>query len=391
MNRILYIIFFALTLIIMSCKKPYYPPHITPVTGFLVVEGVINAGNDSTRFELSRTVNLDSSTVAPVINAVVTIEGSNNISYPLTDNAAGIYTSAPLNLNQSLTYRLHIITASGEDYKSDYVGVKVTPPIDSVSYQIKSNGLQINLDTHDPANDTRYYRWDFVETWKFHSMYDSQDVSNGDTVLLRTLSQDVYFCYDSGNSNSILLGSSAKLTKDVISQAPITFISSNSEKIETEYSILVNQYALTSDAYSFWQVLKNDTELLGSIFDVQPSEISGNIHSTSNPNEHVIGYVSASTVQTKRIFVYNTSLPLTWKTTYPYTCELDSELFEKNINGTTVFEEDIAFNRNKGGGNMIPVEPILNKMGSIIGHMGSDPYCVDCSLRGTLKQPSFWK
>ena len=391
MNRIQYMIF-ALTIIIMSCTKPYNPPHITPVTGFLVVEGVINAGNDSTRFKLSRTVNLDSSTVAPVTNAVVTVEGSNNISYPLTGNVAGIYTSAPLNLNQSLTYRLHIITASGEDYKSDYVGVKVTPPIDSLPYAIKSNGLQINLNTHDPANNTRYYRWDYVETWEFHSEYDSQYVSNGDTVLYRTPSQNVYYCYTSDNSNSILLGSSAKLIQDVISVAPIAFVPSNSEKIETEYSILVNQYALTSDAYSFWQILKNDTEQLGSIFDVQPSEISGNIHSTTNPNEHVIGYISASTIQTKRIFVHNIVLPETWTPNYPYTCALDSELFSTVINGVVVHQEDIAFNANKGGGALIPVEAITDKTGRIVlGHTGSDPECVDCTLRGTTTPPSFWK
>jgi len=381
----------ALIFTIISCKKPYYPPAIKPLTGFLVVEGVINAGNDSTRFQLSRTVNLDSNTTAPVTGAQVTIEGSNNTTYALNGNAAGIYTSVPLNLDKTQTYRLHIITAKGENYLSDYVGVKTTPPIDTLQYQVESNGVQINLNTHDPANATRYYRWDFVETWEFHSFYYSDYVSNGNVVVPRTAAQQVYYCYTSANSNSVLIGSSAKLTQDVISAAPITFVPSNSEKLEVEYSIQVSQYALTSDAYNFWSLLKQDTEELGSIFDVQPSEINGNIHSTTNPGEHVIGYVSASTIQTKRIFIDNSVLPYEWVATYPYNCGIDS-VFLKEVIGTVVYnEENEFFNYNTGGGALIPINAFYNKAGTLLGHTGSDPICVDCTVRGTTKQPSFWK
>ena len=42
---------------------------------------------------------------------------------------------------------------------------------------------------------------------------------------------------------------------------------------------------------------------MGTIFDPQPSAIKGNIHSLSDPNEMVIGYVGATTVQEERIFI----------------------------------------------------------------------------------------
>jgi len=391
-NTIPYIIS-AIALIITSCTKPYNPPAIKSVTGYLVVEGVINIGNDSSRFRLSRTVALDSAvSSAKVTGAQVTVEGNDNSTYSFVGNSAGVYTSAPLNLSTGKQYRLHIKTTDGKDYLSDYVSPKITPPIDTINYQIQNTGLAITLNTHDPANNTKYYRWDFTETWEFHSKYESDYVSNGDTVISRTLAQYVYFCYANDASNSILLGSSAKLSQDVITQAPITFIPQTSEKIETDYSILVSQYALTSDAYNFWTNLKKNTEQLGSIFDVQPSTIDGNIHCTTNPNEPVIGYISASTIQTKRIFVNNTVLPHSWVPTYPYDCEADSILLAKVEGNTVINQENQYFNANRGAiGLLIPIEAITNKFGTVIGHTGSDIECVDCTTRGTVTPPSFWK
>lgn len=387
-----------LMLTILSCQKPYRPPAIRAVTGYLVIEGIINAGNDSTKFMLSRTVNLDSLAAEPVTGATVTVEGSNSTSYPLNaGNIAGQYTAGPLGLDNSQTYRLHVKTPDGKEYISDFVGIKITPPIDSIYYKVKTTGnqgIQVNLDTHDPANNTKYYRWDFVETWRYHSKYESSWVSNGDTVLQRTPAQQIYFCFQSDSSSSILLGTSAKLIKDVISTAPIAFIPSTSQKLQVRYSINVKQYALTSDAYNFWQNLKKNTEDLGSIFDVQPSQVNGNIHCVSNPNEPVIGYISASTVTQQRIFIDSYGLP-DWITEQPFICALDSVLFVKAVGPppqTITYPEDLFFNYNKGGGAYIPVQGIYDILGNLLGHTGSYPDCVDCRFEGgALKQPSFWK
>jgi hypothetical protein len=382
------------TIGITACTKPYAPPPINAVTGYLVVEGVINAGNNaSSVFRLNRVVNLDSTSNAPVINAQVSIQGKDNTSYTLTGDSAGVYTSAPLQLSSSGQYRIYIKTSNGEEYSSAYEAVKVTPSIDTIAHVIESNGVQLNLNTHDPNNDTRYYRWDYSETWEFHSMYDSEYISNGDTVLGRPASEQVYYCFASDSSTSILLGSSAKLVQDVISTAPIAFVPAGSEKIEKEYSIIVHQYALTSDAYNFWANLKKNTEQLGSIFDAQPSQIYGNIQCITNPKEPVIGYISASTIQSKRIFIDGSTLP-NWRTTYPYNCGLDTTLFVRHfLGGGVIYEEDLYFNYLKGaaGTDYLPISPVFDPVsGALIGHMRSTTFCADCTIRGTTKFPAFW-
>src|SRR5262249_36219111 len=99
-------------------------------------------------------------------------------------------------------------------------------------------------------------------------------------------------------------------SSDIINQQLIETIPARSEKIGFKYSILVNEYAITEEAFAYWQSLKKNTEQLGTLFDEQPTQqVSGNIHCVSNPNEPVIGFIASGTMQQKRIFISNDDLP----------------------------------------------------------------------------------
>src|SRR5437868_11979399 len=96
------------------------------------------------------------------------------------------------------------------------------------------------------------------------SYYPFYFKSNGDTVLGRNLTTDnITDCWQSDTSNTVVLGSSAKLTQNVIFNQPIISIASSSEKVRAKYSIQVKQYALSEDAYNFYVNLKKNTEQLG--------------------------------------------------------------------------------------------------------------------------------
>lgn len=376
--HILILVMFFTT--IFGCKKPYTPTAVTTANNYLVVEGVINIGSDSTQIKLSRTVNLSVATTNPETGAIVQVESDQNTIYPLTELKRGLYIIASLNLDTTRKYRLRIKTKDSQEYLSDLVAAQVTPPIDSVGFNVLNGGLQIYANAHDPKNSTHYYRWDYAETWQFTAKYYSEFVSNGTNIVARTNDQDIYTCFANDVSSSIILGSSAKLAKDVIYQSPITSIAPSAEKIEIKYSILLRQYALSSDAYNFWVNLKKNTEQLGSIFDAQPSNINGNIHNVANPKEPVIGYISACSVQSKRIFIKRNQLPSSWTAIYPFDCEIDSLLF-RDKNGNNFVQEVL-----------VPLSSPLVPIGSFAGGFSSSSHeCVDCTVRGTKAQPAFWK
>ena len=75
--------------------------------------------------------------------------------------------------------------------------------------------------------------------------------------------------------------------------------------MDTKYSILVRQFPLDAESYTYWLSIQKNSQSLGGLFDLQPGQVNGNIHSVTHPGEPVIGYVSASGVQEQRIFIEN--------------------------------------------------------------------------------------
>ncbi|HVS94398.1 MAG TPA: DUF4249 domain-containing protein [Mucilaginibacter sp.] len=391
MKRIAGILFLSgLALVVYpGCRKAYDPKIAAVTTNYLVVAGAINSGPaETTTITLSRTVKLAVKTSStPVLYAVVNIEGDDNSSYTLIgDGLTGNYTYHGLTLDPAHKYRLRIKTTdNNKEYLSDYVPVKEAPPIDSIGFTIKSNGIQVYVNSHDPTNSTHYYRWDYEEGWRFHANYFSSYYSDGQEIVPRTPAQVIYTCYSDHKSDDIVLGSSAKLSSDVIYQNPVIFIPSTSEKIESLYGIMLKEYALTPDAFTFWTNMRNNSESLGSIFDPLPSNINGNIHCLTNPSEVVIGYVSAGSVQSKKFFINSGQLPLSWLPTLPYACALDTFLFHNRYGVNEVQQSLVPLPPSE-----IPVNAIYNGSPFPVGFTATVDQCVDCTLRGTLDPPVFF-
>ena len=406
--------FLCLIVIAAGCQKSYKPPVIVAPGSYLVVEGVINSGPGKTIIMLSKTVNLSSSNaVNPVLNASIMIESDGGANYPVAEAGKGKYVSANLTLDITAKYRLHIKTADGHEYLSDFVPVTNSPPVDNVSFDVKNNGIQVYVSTHDPTNTTHFYRWEYEETWVLHSAYFSLYKSNGDTVLERDLDNDqIYQCWRSDTSTTIVLATSSGLSADIINNAPVTFIESTSHKLDGKqsqvlsqkrpeinaYSILVKQFALTHEAYSYWINLKKNTQDIGKIFDPLPTEIRGNIHSVTDPLEPVLGYISAGTMTTKRAFIANERIPTEWTLDSPYDgCRLDSAFLDTLLRGQTIptNQENAVFNLNKSNepsSIQIPVYALFKPLThQIFGHTGSSPYCVDCTVQGTNQVPDYWR
>jgi len=382
---------FALCIILtaLGCRKQFNPAGIkSDKNHYLVIEGVINSGTDSTIIKLSRTQKIDTiHTVVAESGAEVSVESNASISFKLTEIIPGTYAAGPNDLVASRKYRLHIKTADHKEYVSDYVEVKNSPPIDSVGFTAQADGVQIYLNSHDAANSTHYYRWDYSESWQFHTKYPSGYFNS---LAPRKISEQIFNCFAADSSSNILLASSTKLAQDIIYQAPITKVPATAEKIETKYSILVRQYALTIDAYTFWLNLQNNTEKLGDIFDVLPSENQSNYHCLSDPAELVVGYLSVGRTATKRIFITADKLPASYSAVYPCDCRIDTVFNNPPHPFTRPYSEVIGPNSPFSivdGLYLPPPDPF----GHPTAYTYSTILCVDCTVRGKRAAPPFWK
>jgi hypothetical protein len=357
-----------------SCIEPFSPPEVNSVENHLVVDGFLNVGKDSSRIELSRTQNVNQAG-RPVseTGADISVEAESGEVYPFTESRLGRYSLAPKQYNAAGKYRLRIKTKDGKEYTSDYVGVSITPAIDSISN--KYDGIQdamiFYVNAHDAQGKTQFYRWKYEETWEYRSAYSSFiEVINKKYV---TRSKDISQCWGNTKSGSILLGTTIKLTSDVIKDLPLFRVPVSTNKLFIKYSVLVRQYGLSREAFEYWTSLSKTTQGTGSLFDPQPSQVTGNIKNTANAKDLVFGYFSASTEEIKRI----TITPRLGR--YP-TC-MEPDTF------------DIACNPLSKRQCGLETTSLLMSYGGERGEylLGAAPSCLDCRTQGgTTEKPGFW-
>lgn len=373
MKIILNIAGWSIALCMLACRDQYPLPSEANNLKLLVVEGFLNS-NGPTSVRLSRTSNLsDPASVVAESGAQVMVEGDDNTTAILTGNNSGEYTNPQLNLKTNQKYRLKIISADGKEYRSDFVPVQASPDVDSVHWKRTAEGVKFYVSTHDPQNKTWYYRWEYLETWEIHSALLSYYVYRDPNVVPRQDPFSIYFCWKNDLSKVILLNSSARLSQDVISAQPLHTIPIGTERISVRYSLLVKQYALTREAYQFWDILRKNTEQLGTLFDAQPSQVLSNIHAVNDPNDPVIGFISAGSFAEKRIFVKESEVA-----PWPYRRECEP----RNIPNDSLkfYFSNMAW---------IPLEQWFI-MNFFAGYTAGLRNCVDCTVGGSPVKPAFW-
>jgi len=375
-------ILLALGAALSQCLDPYEPDAVANPPRILVVEGIL--GDRLSYVNLAYTIPLAStdSSLSEVQGARVTIRNSSgNFSVAMEEQRPGRFSTAvPLSANDS--YMVTISTADNEEYVSELTPLLASPPIDSVAWSANNRGIEVTVNTHDPQNNTRYYRWEYEETWQYRSNFLSlYKYENGEVVPREGREEAINLCWSSEKSSRILVGSSAQLAEDVIADFPVVFYTyEGAFKISMKYSILVRQYALSKEAYEFWEILKRNSEELGTFFDPQPSQMPTNIRCTTSPELPVVGFLSGSTVSEQRIFIRNADFDFILPPNLAGGCSVDTVGFSPE-----------EMEQNYEVLKKIPVIEVINMFGNVIGYEVANDYCVDCRLRGgTNVAPDFW-
>jgi len=374
-----YLTYFLILFCGADCRQTYLPPVTQKNYNYLVVDGYIINGNDSTIIKLSRTTPIsDSIPPSPEVGAQVSVVGEQPDIYTLTGEGNGSYYIPSLSLNNTEKYKLRIVTIDGNAYESETIDLKTSPPIDSVSWdQLLPGNVNIYVTTHDLQNSTRYYKWDYVETWQYRSKYQSiLEYTNGGLVL-RPPADQISDCWRTKNSSDVLINSSEKLTNDVIFKNHLLQITEPDERLNRKYSILVKQYVINKEAFNYYQQLENNSEKLGSIFGATPSQLKGNIHNVNDASEVVIGFMGAGSISQQRIFIDNLQVA-PWPDPPSYAgCE------ELTI---ALSDVDFYFSHN----SYIPIDNHYDGV-VLLGIYASNADCADCRWEGgTTTKPSFW-
>jgi hypothetical protein len=362
-------------LIISGCITQFVP-ETDEDQNLLVVEGLITDKPEVNKIKLSRSMPLGKrTTLKPLKGCTVSITDDQGNTYQLTESStAGTYLTNQTTFQGSVgrKYTLHINTNNSTtthySYQSLPVEMIAVPAIDSLFYEkvtIKEKteisgpkeGCQVYLNTHDPNGTCKYYRWEYIETWKFQLPY----------IIVPNNT-----CWITNNSNNITIKNTSVLAEDRVTRLPLNFISNETDRLSVRYSILVDQYSINEDEYTYWEKLQNISEEVGSLYDITPSSIPGNIFCVEDPGEQVLGYFSVSAKTSERIYIDESFRGLVALYTE---CPSDTVFGNANIpnlNSSVWIIVDQPY-------AMPPYKVLTDKK-----------FCADCTTRGTTIKPDFW-
>lgn len=380
--------------IISGCQEPYYPPiPASEIGSILIVEGYIDASAEQSVYTLGYGLPLavDSienaerqTTNTPVLNAFIVIASEDGVTYRSeTPDAQGRYTIRHPKLPTNTRYRIHIQIGTDE-YESSFVAVHTSPPITDLTWRLADEGVQFLVSTGDESDNSGYFRWSVEETWEYTAKYPSMYKFYNNTIIEREFNEMISNCYISAEVPYIHIASSEALATNQIVNHPVHYVSEHADKMGRRYSLLVRQFSMSKEAFTYWDIIKENAENLGDLFGPMPSEIKGNIKGVNNPDLKVVGFVEAGIPSEKRIFVERYELPNVWNWQ-------PDQFYDDCAEREFEVEHAITFMANNPG--------FLLARG--FSKNGNSPFnthytvvptrCGDCRFRGgDFVAPSFW-
>lgn len=338
MKNIKYPVFLLVLIsILTSCTDPY----ILKTNNYeeaIVVEATITNELKHQEVKVTKTYRLEQNSPTIVTDAVVIVSDNLGHIYEFTQ-VNGTYISVnEFQAVPNVSYQLKIITDDEKTYLStNQILTQESPIQDIVPTVVTKDGVKgVNMvvNSFDPTNNSKYYRFEYEETNKIIAprwvpvkgvgtfFNDSSGHLSGSIDLVpRTTEARV--CYNTKKSDQIIITNTNDLSEDRVN-FPVRFIKSSDYIIANRYSIMVKQYVQNLAAYTYYKTLK---ELSGSgsiLSQNQPGFFAGNIKRVENTDEKVIGYFEVASVSSKRIFFnFNEIFPGMTYPKYPYNCEVD--------------------------------------------------------------------
>jgi len=359
-------------LLLASCLDPYTPPKSGIPASFLVVDGIIDVSSSLATVKLTRSVNLSELENYPfVTGATVRLQDTDGTSLNLPETAPGVYSASHL-FDFTRAYTLSIRSA-GKDYESDPIKLVRNTPISGLEWSADDTRLQVKVNSADPAEGPKYYRYALEETHEYRATFGSSYKFIGNQPVYRFDEADnITRCWRTDPVASIVLGSTEGLTENSISGFPVLQLEKGDRRLWHDYSLLVSQIPLDKAAYEYWTQLAKVSQSLGGLFDPIPFPVRGNIHGVSDPEEKVLGYISGGEVYSSRIRVKSDGLPDGYVLFPNDGCQ--ENYVEVSEVGSIA---NLPFNITRANYLFI----------TIIGYFYATPACTDCRLGGGKNSP----
>ena len=281
--------------------------------GQLIVDGKITNGSGPHFLRLGIAT---SKTPLPVNRATVTLfdnEGNAENYYQVEE---GVYRLEGYIVQGEAgkSYYIEIERANGAVYRSHtetiptgsatgraYYEFDLIEEVSSSGVTVEKNVVRLFADTFISESDQpTYLKWEVSETFKF-TEFDFPDPFGRPPPV----------CYitDSPEPQNVRLFSGEDVNTDqIIGKEMATRVIDFTFYQRHAFSVIFS--SISEGAYEYWRKVNQVVNSSGTIFDVPPATVPGNIYNVANEDEEIFGYFEAANHDTAHVFIYRVDLPV---------------------------------------------------------------------------------
>lgn len=274
------------------------------------------------------------------------------------------------------SYQL-VVDAMGRTFRSSIERMLPVAQISEISGNdvITDDGTplaQIMVSASGTNTESQYYKWEYTEVYEIRVPYPSWYVwDNGPVYRGEPLGP----CWKYNRSSDLLIASTTGSAENKLIDFPIRRFTNKDQEVRTKYSIELFQQSLTPEAYRYYESLQRITDRQGSLSDIQPGNIRGNI--IDDKGDYAIGYFTAMDEVSKRAFF--TPLDFEHLVNIPFNYGCDLEI----LDGLELFD---FMNQDTNSS-----EYLLHQYFDGAGWFVVRKECGDCSSYASPEQPIFWE
>ena len=382
-------------MVLTSCIEPIDPNNIA-FDDLLVIDGLVTDEVVNQEIILSRTKAINDRTFFFERGARVWIEDSEGARINFSEESNGRYvTQTPYGVPVGGSVQLFIETESGRQYESLMVDVLPTDAVDSIFAEFTSEPVRRNtfagrfnffLDARNNQSDNRFFRWDWNYTFEFSTSTPSRWLFINNEFINRDRGSEndslqVEVCWQTFENKDLNL-IEVQTPEIGVTRLPLYDFHSEEGFMKKGFSMELEWYALSQTSYNYWKLVDDFNQEQGSLADLQPGTIVGNVRSISNPQEIVLGRFDAVQIQRLRR-------------------HFDREDFFNA--GFRVIRGDFIdcadFDPVSSADTIEAVDSTLNVLGDewVLSYFGNSTAfflpkrCAECTEFGSNKRPEFWE
>lgn len=276
--------------------------------GQLVIYGMVNDTDEVQRLEISRT-NLQGFNPKGEDGASVTLLTQDGRRLRYTNTGNGEYQLAGFKGTPGQSYSIEVIIDK-DIYESTVQTMPTILAVDNLEFRFGREMLDteaeegvfvVSATTNFPEGDNSgFFRWTALETYQWQRTWLP-------CVGLCPPPPNPCYISDLMDPNRITLfdGSSSRTrqTRQEIAKRAVdnSFIGI--------FYVSLKQHSITRDAFEYWRKIDLIVNNRGSLFDIPPAPVYGNITNKNNPDEIVLGFFEVARVKYTRKFVNPADVP----------------------------------------------------------------------------------